>query len=61
MREDLRLKRIGKVLVFLAIEDIKRRGADRMCVSDCPVEFYRVIEGEIVRRYVMMGRSLESD
>ncbi|MHC4714040.1 MAG: GNAT family N-acetyltransferase [Planctomycetota bacterium] len=58
VREDLRLKGIGTVLVFLAIEDIKRRGVDRMCVSDCPVEFYKVVEGEIVRHYVMMGRPL---
>jgi ribosomal protein S18 acetylase RimI-like enzyme len=58
VREDLRGKKIGSVLVFLALTEMKRRGATRMCVSDCPIEFYKVVEGEIMRRYVMMAKSV---
>lgn len=58
VREDLRGRKIGSVLVFLAITEMKRRGATRMCVSDCPIEFYKIVEGEVIRRYVMMAKSL---
>jgi len=58
VREDLRRKKIGSILVYMALEEMKRRGADRMCISDCPIEFYQVVEGEVMRRYVMMAKSL---
>jgi len=58
VRKDLRGKKIASVLVFLALAEMKRRAATRMCVSDCPIEFYKILEGEVVRRYVMMGKDL---
>jgi GNAT superfamily N-acetyltransferase len=58
VRQDLRGKKVGSVLVFLALEEMKRRSAARMCVYDCPIEFYKIPEGEVVRRYVMMAKDL---
>ena len=58
VRPDFRWKRIGTVLVHLAMEEMKRRGVSRMCVSDCPIEFYKVVEGEVVRRYVTLTKRL---
>ncbi len=58
VRKDLRGRKIASVLVFLALEEMKRRGATRMCVSNCPIEFYKILEGEVVRRYVMMAKDL---
>jgi len=58
VREDLRLKGIGTILVYLALEEITRRGAERMLVSDCPIEFYKILNGRIERHYVMLGRKL---
>ena len=60
VRKDLRGRMIGSILVHMALEEMKRRGADRMCISDCPIEFYKVVEGEVMRRYVMMSKSLRS-
>jgi len=60
VREDLRGRKTGSILVYMALEEMKRRGAARMCISDCPIEFYKVVEGEVMRRYVMMCKSLQS-
>ena len=60
VREDLRGRKTGSFLVHMALEEMKRRGAARMCISDCPIEFYKVVEGEVMRRYVMMCKSLQS-
>jgi GNAT superfamily N-acetyltransferase len=59
VRRDFRRKKIGSVLVFLALEEMKRRGASRMCISDCPYDFYKVVEGEVVRRYIWMAKALK--
>jgi len=58
VREDLRGRKIGSILVHMALEEMKRRGAARMCISDCPIEFYKIVDGEVMRRYVMMAKSL---
>ncbi len=58
VREDLRRKRIGSVLVYLALEEIVRRGADHMWICDCPLDFYKMVDGEITRRYVQLKKKL---
>lgn len=59
VRTDFRWKKIGSVLVFLALEEMKGRGASKMCISDCPLSFYKVVEGKVVRRYMCMGKALK--
>ena len=58
VRPDFRWRRIGTVLVHLGMAEMKRRGAARMCVSNCPIEFYKVVDGEVVRRYVTLTKRL---
>jgi len=59
VREDLRRRRIGPVLVHLALEEMVRRGADHMWVCDCPLDFYEtVIDGKVTRRYVQLRKTL---
>ncbi|GAG49795.1 unnamed protein product, partial [marine sediment metagenome] len=58
VRTDLRRKRIGPVLVFLALEEMVRRDADHMWICDCPLDFYKMVDGKITRRYVQLRKKL---
>ena len=58
VRKDLRRKKIGGVLVFLALEEMKRRGAERMCIGECPLDFYHIVGGEVMRRYQILRKAL---
>jgi GNAT superfamily N-acetyltransferase len=58
VRKDFRLRKIGSVLVHLALEEAPRDGETRCYVYNCPIEFYRVLDGAVFRRYVMLGKEL---
>jgi GNAT superfamily N-acetyltransferase len=58
VRKGLRRKKIGGVLVFLALEEMKRRGAERMCIGECPLDFYHIVGGEVMRRYQILRKAL---
>jgi len=58
VRTDLRGKKIGCVLVFLALEEIKKRGADSMFIGECPLDFYGVVDGQILRRYALLEKKI---
>ncbi len=60
VREDLRRRKIGSVLVFLALDEVRRRGCDRMCIGEAPPDFYKVVDGQILRRYMIMHKDLEN-
>ena len=60
VRRDHRRKGIGSVLVFLALDEMKRRGAERMYIGECPYDFYKIVEGQILRRYMVMRKALAS-
>lgn len=58
VREDLRRRKIGSALVFLSLEEMKRRGAQRMYIGEAPLDFYHIVEGRILRRYMAMRKVL---
>jgi ribosomal protein S18 acetylase RimI-like enzyme len=58
VREDLRRRRIGTVLVFSALEEMTRRGARRLRIGHAPYEFYKVLEGKVVYRFMRMKKKL---
>ena len=59
VRTDLRRKKIGSVLVYESLAEIKERGGDRVCIGEAPLNFYRVVEGTVLRRYMVMRQELE--
>ena len=61
VREDLRRQGIGTVLVYLAMEEMKRQGAERMYVGECPYDFYKVIAGQVLRHYMVMRKTLNAE
>ena len=56
VRPDLRRKKIGSVLVYESLAETKERGGDRACIGEAPLDFYRVVEGTVLRRYMVMRR-----
>jgi GNAT superfamily N-acetyltransferase len=58
VRSDFRRRRIGSVLVHASLDEIKRRGGDKVCIGEAPLDFYRVVEGAVVRRYMVMRKEL---
>ncbi|NQT14325.1 MAG: GNAT family N-acetyltransferase [Planctomycetes bacterium] len=58
VREDLRRRKIGTVLIFLAVEEMHRRGADRLYLGHAIYEFYKELGGEVVYRFMVMKKTL---
>ena len=58
VRSDMRRRKIGTVLVYLSFLEMKRRGAQEALVGEAPLDFYRVVHGQVLRRYMVMCRNL---
>ena len=54
----LRRKHIGSVLVFKAMEEMVRKGADVLYIGGCPLHFYKIVEGDVVRTRIGMRKVL---
>jgi ribosomal protein S18 acetylase RimI-like enzyme len=60
VRSDLRKRKIGSVLLYASLAEIKQRGGDMVCIGEAPLDFYRVVEGTVVRRYMVMRKDLQT-
>lgn len=58
VRESLRRKKTGSVLVFLSLDEMRRRGAEKMYVGEAPRDFYHILGGQVLRRYMVMSTAL---
>ena len=54
----LRRKHIGSVLVYRALDEMIRKGAEALYIGGCPLHFYKIVEGEVVRTRVGMRKRL---
>ena len=61
VREDLRRRKIGTVLIFLALEEMIRRGATRLHLGHAVYDFYKELGGEVVYRFMVMRKELGSE
>jgi hypothetical protein len=59
--EGSRRRKIGTVLIYLAAEEVRRRGGEVLWIGEAPYAFYRVIGGTVVYRFVTMRKTLEAD